>query len=71
MSNSEVEPSEGNRVPVVSEIVIDGEGRLFISNLSEEALEALAELLGSDPLMVARYQALCRYRERKEQDRVA
>jgi hypothetical protein len=51
---------------LVSEIVIDRDGRLFVSNLSAEVLEALARAVGEDPSFAAQYQALRRYLEQKE-----
>jgi hypothetical protein len=57
--------------PLVSEIVIDRDGRLFVSNLSAEVLEALARTVGEDPAFAAQWQALRRYLEQADSAKVA
>lgn len=66
MTNGEAGGSPKGATPLVSEIVIDRDGRLFVSNLSAEVLEALARAVGEDPSFAAQYQALRRYLEQKE-----
>jgi len=66
LSSGDGGDSQKAAAPLVSEIVIDRDGRLFVSNLSAEVLEALARAVGEDPSFAAQYQALRRYLEQKE-----
>jgi len=66
LTNGDGGASPKAAVPLVSEIVIDPDGRLFVSNLSAEVLEALARAVGEDPSFAAQFQALRRYLEQKE-----
>ena len=61
MTNGDGGDSGKAAIPLVSEIVIDRDGRLFVSNLSAEVLEALARAVGEDPSFAAQFQALWRY----------
>ncbi len=71
MSSPDPKPSSrGSRPPgVVSEIIVDVDGRIMFNHLSAELLEAVEPLMGADPAMKERYRKLLEFKNRKGQDR--
>ena len=66
MSTDEKSARAERGANVVSQILVDTDGRVFVSNLSPDLLDALKICCAGDPFLAGRFEPLEDFKRRKE-----